>query len=136
MIQFAKLSGFSPIITTASPKHEEYLQSLGATHVIDRSIPLSSLPDEIAKLTTKPITTIFDAVSAPETQQAGYDILGEGGDLILVLDSKISVPSEGKSVKRILGSFALPHTRELGVKFYASLGALLEEGAIKVCHFL
>lgn len=133
MIQFAKLSGFSPIITTASLKHEEHLKSLGATHIIDRNLPLSSLPGEIAKITTKPIQTIYDAVSLPETQEAGYNVLAEGGDLILVLDSKVTSPTEGKSITRILGIFTLPATRELGVKFYAQLGALLEEGAIQVC---
>ncbi|HEV7737525.1 MAG TPA: hypothetical protein VGO47_09170, partial [Chlamydiales bacterium] len=35
-IQLAKLSGFSPIATTASTHHTDYLKSLGATHVIDR----------------------------------------------------------------------------------------------------
>ena len=40
MIQFAKLSGFSPIITTASPRHTARLQALGATHVVDRALAL------------------------------------------------------------------------------------------------
>ena len=54
MIQFAKLSGFSPIITTASKHNETYLKSLGATHVIDRSIPLSELPQAVKAITDKP----------------------------------------------------------------------------------
>jgi NADPH:quinone reductase-like Zn-dependent oxidoreductase len=42
-IQLAKLSGFSPIITTSSKKHTDFLKSLGATHVVDRaSINLAS----------------------------------------------------------------------------------------------
>ncbi|KIJ54560.1 hypothetical protein M422DRAFT_24506 [Sphaerobolus stellatus SS14] len=36
-IQLARLSGFSPIVTTASPYNETYLKSIGATHVIDRN---------------------------------------------------------------------------------------------------
>ncbi|EKM48207.1 uncharacterized protein PHACADRAFT_77921, partial [Phanerochaete carnosa HHB-10118-sp] len=40
-IQFAKLSGFSLIITTGSLHNEAYLKSLGVTHVIDRTAPLS-----------------------------------------------------------------------------------------------
>ncbi|KAG8213339.1 chaperonin 10-like protein [Butyriboletus roseoflavus] len=32
VIQLAKMSGFSPIITTAALKHTEYLKGLGATH--------------------------------------------------------------------------------------------------------
>ena len=34
------MSGFSPIITTASPGNAPYLTSLGATHVLDRHAPL------------------------------------------------------------------------------------------------
>ncbi|KAJ7925123.1 chaperonin 10-like protein [Mycena leptocephala] len=37
-LQLARLSGFSTIITTASLKHESFLKSLGATHVIEESI--------------------------------------------------------------------------------------------------
>ena len=35
VIQLARLSGFSPIIVTASLSNEEYLKGLGATHVIN-----------------------------------------------------------------------------------------------------
>lgn len=136
MIQFAKLSGFSPIITTASLKHGEYLKSLGATHVIDRQIPLSSLPDEISKITKKPIKTVYDTVALPATQEAGYNVLAEEGHLILVSTPKIKTPTERKHINHILGIFTLPETRELGAQFYARLEALLEEGVIRVRLFV
>ena len=50
-VQLAKLSGFLPIITTASLKHAESLKCLGATHVIDRNICYSALASEIASIT-------------------------------------------------------------------------------------
>ena len=43
VIQLAKLSGFSPIITTSSLAHADYLKSLGATYVLDRNAPLTSI---------------------------------------------------------------------------------------------
>ncbi|EPQ57732.1 GroES-like protein, partial [Gloeophyllum trabeum ATCC 11539] len=36
-VQVAKLSGFEPIIATASPHNESLVRSLGATHFVDRS---------------------------------------------------------------------------------------------------
>ncbi|CCO30218.1 Protein TOXD [Rhizoctonia solani AG-1 IB] len=35
-VQLARIAGFSPIVTTASVKHEDFLKSLGATHIFDR----------------------------------------------------------------------------------------------------
>ena len=49
VIQLARALGLSPIITTASVKHGEYLKFWGATHVVDRSTPIASLHDEIKK---------------------------------------------------------------------------------------
>ncbi|KAF9463953.1 chaperonin 10-like protein [Collybia nuda] len=131
VIQFAKLSGFSPIITTASLKHEQHLKSLGATHIIDRHNPLSSLPDEIAKITTKPFEIVFDAISASETQEAGYNILSEGGTMIVVLTTQVKSLTSGKNIIHVFGVFTLPETRELGVQFYSQLEAMLKEGVIR-----
>ncbi|EDR00176.1 uncharacterized protein LACBIDRAFT_314747 [Laccaria bicolor S238N-H82] len=73
VIQLAKYSGFHPMITTTSLKHADELKSLGATHVIDRK---ASVVAEVRKLTDKPISIVFDAVSSADTQQAGVDVLG------------------------------------------------------------
>ena len=52
VIQLAKLSGFSPIITTASLKNTDFLKSLGATHVIDRN---ADLPSSVKAITSDSI---------------------------------------------------------------------------------
>ena len=63
-LQLAKLSGFSPIITTASLKHVETLKSLGATHVIDRNVSGSALASEISVITQNaPIKYVVDSIS-------------------------------------------------------------------------
>jgi len=130
VIQFAKLSGFSPIITTASLKHEQYLKSLGATHVLDRRIPLSSLSGEVERITVIPIEIVYDAVSLKETQEAAYGLLAEGGQLVIVEDSEIKA-SAGKDIFYVVGVWTFPHTYELGCKLYSKLSELLEEGAIR-----
>ena len=48
-IQAARMNGFSPIITTSSLKHTAFLEPLGATHVLDRTLPPAALLSEIAK---------------------------------------------------------------------------------------
>ena len=67
-IQFAKLSGFSLIITTASLRNAEYLKSLGATHVIDRNAPAEALAASVAQIAGKPVKYAYDAV-AERTQK-------------------------------------------------------------------
>ncbi|KAJ2917357.1 hypothetical protein MD484_g3070, partial [Candolleomyces efflorescens] len=82
-IQIARLSGFSPIITTASTKHEEFLKSLGATHVLDRNASLSDAKASVARITAKPIKVIVDTISSEETQTLGFNLLAPGGQLAI-----------------------------------------------------
>lgn len=130
-IQFARLSGFSPIITTASPRNFDLVSSLGATHPLDRSEPLS-----ISDITSKPVNIVYDAISLPETQTAGYKVLAKGGKLILVLPA--AVPDEEKEsgdAKEILnpmGSAASPGNKAFGKELYEQLEGYLESGDIKV----
>ncbi|KAG5635716.1 hypothetical protein H0H81_010319 [Sphagnurus paluster] len=132
VIQLAKLSRFFPIIVTASLKHEEYLKSLGATHVLDRNLSTSALAGEIGKITAAPIAVVYDSVSLPGTQQTGYDLLAQGGVLALVLERAPEVKLvEGKDVISAFGFFNQPHSRDLGFKLYASLEQLLAQGTLK-----
>ncbi|KAG8218886.1 chaperonin 10-like protein [Butyriboletus roseoflavus] len=132
-IQLAKLSGFSPIITTASVQHKDYLLSLGATHVLDRKLPTAALKEQVTNIVGTPVMYIFDAVSLEETQQTAYDLLAPGGTLAIV-NQKIVKEDETsqKKVLMVYGSFHFPPNRELGVKFAAALTRWLAEGKIKV----
>ncbi|EKM58626.1 uncharacterized protein PHACADRAFT_207435 [Phanerochaete carnosa HHB-10118-sp] len=132
-IQFAKLSGFSPIITTGSLHNEAYLKSLGATHVIDRSTPLSTLPAVVKEITSNPIKVAYDAISESETQNAAYDVLAPGGRLVIVLPGavdKVKITPE-KEISPVAGSPHAPGKHEIGRNLYANLTGLLESGAIK-----
>ncbi|KAG6833037.1 hypothetical protein H0H87_012048 [Tephrocybe sp. NHM501043] len=130
-IQLAKISGFSPIITTASTKHENHLKTLGATHILDRNLSDAALGAEIKKITSSPIDVVFDSVSSASTQAAGYGLLADGGRLVIVLPAVIQAV-EGKSIFHTLGIWTFPHTKDLGELFYRNLGQLLKTGNIKV----
>lgn len=132
VIQYAKLSGFYPIITTVSPSNNDLVTSLGATHPLDRNKPLSTLADSIKAITTKPVTVIYDAISIPETQNAAYKILADGGTLILVLAAAVKDEDKvkGKDIANPYGS--APSQGAFGKEVYAHLGAYLENGDIKV----
>ncbi|KAF8895995.1 GroES-like protein [Infundibulicybe gibba] len=131
--QLARLSGFANIIVTASLKHEQYLRSLGATHVVDRYTPASSFLDEVRKITADPVSLIYNANSTVEIQKAAYSLLPNGGKLITIIPTGVQ-PEEGKDIILIFGIWTLPHTRPLGIEAFGSsspLESLLEECLIK-----
>ena len=75
-LQLARLSGFSPIIATASLRNTDLVKSLGATHIIDRGeVSLADLPAAVAKITSQCIKMVYSAVIIPEAQEAGYACL-------------------------------------------------------------
>ncbi|KAG8214306.1 chaperonin 10-like protein [Butyriboletus roseoflavus] len=135
-IQLARLSGFSPIITTASLHNTEYLQSLGATHVLDRRLSKEALNERIAQLHGgTPLLYAFDAVSLEDTQRVAYDSLAPGGKFTEVFLEILPRhdPAGGKRVLHAWGSFEVttPGVREFGQRFMRELSGWIAEGKIK-----
>ncbi|KZP06130.1 GroES-like protein, partial [Athelia psychrophila] len=130
-IQFAKLSGFSPIIATASPHNAAYLESLGATHVLDRHLDAASLKKEVVSITKLPIDIVYDAISEPNTQKLGYELLADNGTLILTLPSGLGETTGSKIVKSTYGSPFAPGNEQIGEGLYVNLHGYLESGAIQ-----
>lgn len=127
VIQFAKLSGFSPIVTTSSVKHTDYLKTIGATHVVDRN---SSLLAQIKNITKQPIPFVYDAISERSTQQAGLDVLADGGTMVTV--SPVDSQVEGKEAIHVVGLLTAPaHLKLLETLYSTKLSGWLEEGIIK-----
>lgn len=131
-IQLAKLSGFSPIITTASLKNAGLLKSYGATHVLDRNLSADALRAEVTKITSGLLATVFDAVGLPDNQAAGYGLLAPEGKLLTVLPESVKETSEGRTVTQVNGLVQLPHNLEAGKALYLAISGLLESGEIKV----
>lgn len=102
-IQFAVLAGFE-VITTSSPAHSDYLKSLGATTVIDRSAP--DVAAQILVAAGGAVKYVVDAISLPPTQLLGVEILQRQGKLVLVLplDSSAKTAAEAKDVA-LLGTY-------------------------------
>ncbi|KAF8597876.1 GroES-like protein [Ceratobasidium sp. AG-I] len=132
-IQLARIAGFSPIITTASAQHTEYLKSLGATHVFDRNVDVKT----IQAASPSPISLALDAIAEPSTQSLAYDVLStpsppSGAHLAVVLELDPAVKAknvDGKvSVNKIYGS---PHTfKDQAIPLYRNIGKWVKEGKL------
>ncbi|RDX56944.1 GroES-like protein [Lentinus brumalis] len=134
-IQLATLSGFSPIITTASLKNAVLLKSYGATHVLDRNLSADALRAEVTKLAGGLVSVVYDAVSSPETQGAAYGLLAPGGRLLIVLQEAVTETSEGRTLSQVHGLFQMPHNGDFGKMLLRALPGLLESGDIKPLKF-
>lgn len=132
-IQFAKLSGFSPIITTGSQRNAEFLHKLGATHVLERTLSPAELSAAIAGITRVPLRFAYDAVSLPETQSAAYAALAPGGKLVHVLFAAIDEALLTPDKEHVLahGNVHGPEQLNIARSLYANLTRLLEAGEIK-----
>ncbi|KIP04739.1 hypothetical protein PHLGIDRAFT_182222 [Phlebiopsis gigantea 11061_1 CR5-6] len=132
-IQLAKLSGFSPIITTASKHNEAFLKSIGATHVIDRTLPAAAIKSAVRAITPEPIKVAYDAISLQDTQNLTYDILASGGSLVVVLDVAVDKEriTEDKFIARAYGNVHFLDQRKVGVSLYSKLTELLAAGDVK-----
>ncbi|KAJ3516569.1 hypothetical protein NLJ89_g1035 [Agrocybe chaxingu] len=133
VIQLAKLSGFSPIITSASLKHTEYLQSLGATHILDRNLSVDGLKLHIDKaMNGKAVKIVYDAVAVEDTQRAGLSLLASGGQMIITTNPVVK-GEEGKSIHRVLASLRIPPNIEtLEALYQHKVTGFLERGVFKV----
>jgi NADPH:quinone reductase-like Zn-dependent oxidoreductase len=136
-LQLAKLSGFNPIITTASAHNEDYCRAAGATHVIDyRTSPYASIPTVVKKITKGPVDIIFDAISTQESQKADLEILDPDGSLVLTLPpaiDKSTEPEDNLWVVQTMGSVRDYGHSEFGTAMYMALPGLLADGSIRVC---
>ncbi|KZV67303.1 GroES-like protein [Peniophora sp. CONT] len=138
-IQFAKLSGFSPIITTASKHNEVYCKSAGATHVLDYTeVPEAELPGAVADIIgNTPLTFIYDATS-PGLHKTGWEMLAPNGTMVIVnppLDAVIGkqgkYDEKGRRLVWVFGVVNDPDHLEFGAGLYAVLTGMLEKGDIK-----
>jgi len=133
VIQLAKISGFSPIITTASIKHTKALKGFGADAVLSRDLSTDELKQEILKHTTKPITLIYDAVSLDSTQRTAVDLLAPNGALVTTLPDVIGELDQGKTSIRVWGILRLEQNVVLLEDFFHErISGWVENGLIQV----
>jgi len=134
VIQLAKLSGFSPIITTASLRNTEFLVSLGATHVLDRNLAADVLSSEIKKISAAPVELVYDAVfEFADEVSIAQSLVAPGGQLVIVTIDP-DAREKFSTAKHAFGIANVPFMREVAASLYAHLTELLEEGSIKPNH--
>lgn len=134
VIQLAKLSGLSPIITTASLSNSEYLKSLGATHVFDRNLPADALKTQVHSVSSGAlIKYVYDCVSIESTQKAGLALLDEGGAIAVVAPPVLVKSGEGKRVFQVIGWLRKEDNLLLLEPFYHDhVKGFFEKGFLKV----
>ncbi|KAK7459553.1 hypothetical protein VKT23_009536 [Stygiomarasmius scandens] len=132
-IQLLKYLGFSTIIAYASTHHFPYLKSLGATDFIDRkAISFSDISAAVKKITTSPVEVVYDAISEGGSQQAAYNLLPNGGQLVITLPDEIrdKIEGDGKRVVHVYANAHLDFNRGFASTAFEKLPKLLEEGII------
>ncbi|KAH9921188.1 NAD(P)-binding protein [Epithele typhae] len=121
-IQLAKLAGFSPIVTSASPRNAKMLRAIGATHVFDRAL---SNDDALAMIRT---------ATAGEAVMFTYDALASDGALLLVLPDVLPADKRAngdtKMVVSVYGVVHPPENRKIGVEVFSRVTGWLETGAL------
>ena len=138
------MNRFSPIITTSSPRHADWLKSLGATHVLDRSLLLSEIQYKLSSLAGgKPIEFVYDAWGRDrESARFGYTVVSPGGAFVTAnpleltdiadLIEESEKKGEGKRIGQAWGSYNAPGYEDLGEEIYKRLTGWLETGTIVV----
>ncbi|KAM0433869.1 hypothetical protein ACHAPT_003812 [Fusarium lateritium] len=134
--QLARLSGFERIVTNASPAHHEYLTTLGAHAVLDRTN--TSLEDYVSTIGDYPLEFVFDTIGARVTQKLGVKILQakkvEGSRVVTVNQADSEAKELGQSkepkvdVQGVLGFGSSPTLRYLSEPLAEHLGG--EDGWI------
>jgi D-arabinose 1-dehydrogenase-like Zn-dependent alcohol dehydrogenase len=132
-LQLARLSGFNPIVTTASASNEGYCRAAGATHVIDHhTTPYASVPAVVREIIKGPVGIAYDAISSQETQKASLEILAPNGSLVVTLPLSVDTPRDNRYVTLVYGSVQGGRNTVFGREMYAELTSLLADGSIKV----
>lgn len=130
-IQLARIAGFSPIVTTASLQHTEYLKSLGATQVLDRNADAKTIQSAFPTR----VALVLDSISVRPTQTVAYEVLTtpspvDGAHLAIVLlpdDSVKEKNADGKvTIHQLFGSSHM--FRDLSVPFWRNVGQWIKEG--------
>ena len=140
VIQLAHLSGFSPIVATASLENSDRLRALGATHVLDRTLPIETLRAEAARIAGGAgFRVVYDTVASPETGRMAYALTAPGGDLVMTLPSKtvqeMATTTTDGGAKRVhvsFGAMSVPSLANTATALVGRLPELLASGTIQV----
>ncbi|KAJ3011019.1 hypothetical protein HKX48_007065 [Thoreauomyces humboldtii] len=148
-IQFAKLSGYTRVVTSASVGNHSHLKTLGADVVLDRA--KATVEDYKTALASLPVDLVFDPVGTKDTLKLAVEILQatdrtpnshvvmpyngiheDGADPEATALGKSSDPVV--DIKQIVGIGSAPHLRHLSEPMFKHLGG--EDGYLAKGSFV
>ncbi|KAJ3521778.1 hypothetical protein NMY22_g12171 [Coprinellus aureogranulatus] len=86
-VQLLRLAGYTNVIAGAAKKHEEYLKSLGALHVIDYRSP--TFAEGVIKAAKNKMELVMDCVSLPGSFHLIKQCVKEGGRVAFLAPYKV-----------------------------------------------
>ncbi|KAJ3539684.1 hypothetical protein NMY22_g4629 [Coprinellus aureogranulatus] len=133
VLQMAKLSGFSYIVTTASPHNAEYVKSLGATHVLDRRLSVDALLEELKKIDGLPkFEYAYDAFGRPDSSLLqAMSVLAPNGKAVTVSPRVQFELKDGKTLSKFSAEKKIPENQPHLHLLFREATRLLESGLIK-----
>jgi NADPH2:quinone reductase len=140
-IQLAKWAGFGTIVTIAGKGKASYLTELGATHVIDRTLPEDTIESEVRNIVGDSLLHVCTTVYAAD-QTLGIRFLSNSqkGTLVpltagAVDETKLSAKKAGYEVRRFLARPHAAEKRELSATLWKSFPSLVEQGILKPTQY-
>ncbi|KAK0621027.1 putative zinc-binding oxidoreductase ToxD [Immersiella caudata] len=145
-IQFARLSGCSPIVTTCSPQNFNMVKALGADAAFDYKDP--DVVKKIREYTNDSLTLALDCISSKESAEITSQAIGsKGGEVCFLLGGCETGREDVKGMATlgytVMGEdftfglsgmsefLAKVEDLEFGKKFWALAERLLAEGKVK-----
>lgn len=142
-IQFAKLSGCSPVLTTCSPRNFELVKQLGADQVFDYKEP--GVGKRIREAAGDALAHVFDCISLPASVAICAEAFGSRGGKYSALLYIDGFPREDVEVEVTMAYTAFgqeyrqndkvtpakPQDLEYAARFWKVAGELLAQGKIK-----
>jgi NADPH:quinone reductase-like Zn-dependent oxidoreductase len=128
-IQFARITGFKRIVTTAKEEYTSYLEGLGATNVLDRFTTKDGA--QVMKIAPD-IRIVFDTISDGDTLDLALSVLSKkGGTVVRTLpyDGITPIP-KNVDLKFVLGELHWNQSH-LGPPFWQMMEIWMQEGDLK-----
>ncbi|RDX49043.1 NAD(P)-binding protein [Lentinus brumalis] len=135
-LQWARLSGFGPIITTASLHNTELLKSQGATHVLDRKLPQDTIVEQVKAIAGDLVDLSYDTVVEDDTIALTAAAVKPGGQLVVSIHGKeelVTKLTKPKGIQWMIGRGLQSTEQNKGALsgLLRKLPGLIEEGVIK-----
>ncbi|KAK1752815.1 chaperonin 10-like protein [Echria macrotheca] len=127
-VQFARLSGCSPIVATASPHNFDFVKSRGADVVFDYNDP--DCAEKIKAFTQDSLAHVFDCNSTQSSAAICSAAIGSKGGVVSYLQA-VKHDREDVQTKVTLAYTANPADFEFATSFWSLAEKLLAEGTLQ-----